>query len=110
MIIEESNRKKDDFSTFLARTFTIEKPWTLFTTVLLTFLFLSIKVLSFLCCVETCTWFTVVAEPHYNSLLIPNKPVFAGEISASLFISGRQTRETPNEKYLKHRRLRCFVE
>ena len=32
----------------------------------------------------------VIADPEWNFLLIPNKPVLVGEISGGLFVSGQQ--------------------
>ena len=32
----------------------------------------------------------VIADPEWNFLLIPNKPIFVGEISGGLFVSGQQ--------------------
>ena len=49
----------------------------------------SIKEFSFPCYVGTCTWLTMAADPSCNSLLILNKPIFAGELSGSLFILGQ---------------------
>ena len=60
------------------------------------FLFLSIKVFSFPCCIGkfTCDllWLQI---PKCNSLLILNKPIFAGEITVSLFVSGHQGHNLP---------------
>ena len=32
----------------------------------------------------------VIADAEWNFLLIPNKPIFVGEISGGLFVSGQQ--------------------
>ena len=50
-------------------------------------LFPPIKVFSFPCSAETCTWFPVFAD---TELLIPNKPIFAREIFSGLSVSGQQ--------------------
>lgn len=52
------------------------------------FLFFSIRALLPL----PCMWITIVADSNCNSLLIPNKPNIAEEISGSLFTSGQQRR------------------
>ena len=32
----------------------------------------------------------MIADPEWNFLLIPNEPIFVGEISGGLFVSGQQ--------------------
>lgn len=63
------------------------------------FLFLSIKVLA-LHCTGVCTWLPMVADLNCKSLLNLNKPIFAREISASLFISDQHFSGT----YRDHRK------
>ena len=38
---------------------------------------------------ESCTWFTIVSDPNCNSVLIPNMPIIAGEVTGNLFVSGQ---------------------
>ena len=56
------------------------------------FLFLSIKVFSFLCWVGTCIQLTMIADPELQFSDDPNKPIFAGKIPGRLFVSGQQHR------------------
>ena len=64
-----------------------DKPWTLVYCSPPNFLFPSVKAFSLPCPSRTCTW---LADSDCSSLLIPNKPIFAGEILGSLFVSGQQ--------------------
>ena len=61
-----------------------EKTWTL-----LIFLFLSMKLLFFFCCLGICTWFTIVEELELQFSVDPNKPIFAKKKKKSviLFVS-----------------------
>ena len=60
------------------------------------------KIIASPCCAETCTWLPWLQNLNCNSLLIPKKPIFAGEISGSLFVS------TIPQRYMYiHRGLNC---
>ena len=56
------------------------------------FLFLSIKVFSFPCYMETCMWLSMIADPELQFSGDPRKSIFAGEIPGRLFVSGEQHR------------------
>lgn len=81
MVIAEANRK----TPFLATTLLMKRHG-FFVFYSLPNFFFSIKSFSFPCCVGTCMWLAVLKTLNCNSLLIPSWPIFAGEITASLFV------------------------
>lgn len=84
MVIAEANRK----TPFLATTLLMKSHGSLVFYSLPNFLF-SIKSFSFPCCVGTWMWLAVLKTLNCNSLLIPSWPIFAGEITVSLFVLGQ---------------------
>ena len=88
MLCDDSRAQKEDKRLlFPGKGSANEKPWTLCSLYPPNFLFLSIKAFSFSCLGGPYTWLFMVADPgNCNSLQIPNKSMFAGEISGSLFI------------------------
>ena len=93
MPCNDSRAQKEDerFLFFLGKDSANEKPWNLFTVALSTSFSPLRK-----CSPSLAMWglahgFPWLQTPICNSVLIPNKPVFDGEISGSLFVSGQHT-------------------
>ena len=89
-MLAKPNRKKQESSSFPARTQPMKSTGPLVYCSPPNFLFSSIRVFSFPCHVETCLSLATIADSGMHSRLIPYKPIFAGEITGSLFVSGQQ--------------------
>ena len=87
VMIAQPNRKKKDISSLLARTQPM-KSNRLFITALPTF-FSSLQMCSSLAMWGLACGLLWLQTLNCNFLLISNKPIFAGEISGSLFVSGQ---------------------
>ena len=85
----QPKRKKKNSSLFLARTQPMKSHRLLVYCSPPDFLLLSIKEFSSPGCPRTCTCLPWLQTLNFNSLLIPNKPIFAGEIAGSLFVLGQ---------------------
>ena len=92
-MLAEPNRKKKDDSSFSARTQPMKSPAPFLYCSPSNFPFLSVKEFSYPCCVGTSMCSSCLQTLSCKSLLIPNKLVFAEEISGGPFISG------PQDKY-----------
>ena len=89
-MITEPNRKKKDSISFLARTQPMKSHGIFVYQSLPNLLFISVKALSFPCYAGFAYGLSWLQTLNCNSLLTPNKTVFAGEISGSLFVSSQQ--------------------
>ena len=85
--IIEHNTKKKDSSSFLARTQPMKSHGFFVYYSHSNLIFLPIKLFSSPCLPHS---LLLLQTPNCNSLLIPNKPIFAREITGSLFVSGQQ--------------------
>ena len=102
MVIAKPNRKKKDSSFFLARIQPMKSHGLLVYYCPPNFFFLSVKSvllpLSRGRLARGSPWLQTV---NCNSLLIPNKPIFAETISGSLFVSGQNYLPTDNTTFHK---------